>query len=118
MSGWVLKNLEQREKVFDKLLKSFQWNIFEPNEVFKHLETCDLYSKSEACLYQILHCLTQNNWMLSSFKSKYDLLHVKYEQVSVVVIMMYKLLHVVISREPVNRKQLILKLKQTTTKWW
>lgn len=81
MSEWVLRNQENREKVFDKLLKCFHWNSFEPNEVFKHLETNILYSKSEFCLYQILHCLIQNNWMLSNFKNKYDMLHIKFEQV-------------------------------------
>lgn len=80
ISQWVLKNIEKREFSFIKLLQSFQWNTFEPNEVFKHLETSVLYTKSEVCLYQILHCLTQNSWMLSNYKNKYDALHIKFQQ--------------------------------------
>lgn len=77
---WTLKDLDSREKHYYHIMKSFQWNNFDSNEVFKHLGSNALYSKSEFCLYQILHCLVQNNWMLSNYKSVYDELHNKFEQ--------------------------------------
>ncbi|EFA10176.2 uncharacterized protein LOC658526 isoform X4 [Tribolium castaneum] len=80
LSQWVLHNVEKRESHFDKLVRCFHTNSLEPAEVFKHLDTCILYSKSELCMYRFLDYLLQNNWMLSNFKSRYDNLHVKYGQ--------------------------------------
>jgi hypothetical protein len=80
LSQWVLHNLEKREVHFDKLIKCFHANSLEPAEVFKHLDTCILYNKSELCMYRFLDYLVQNNWMLSNFKSRYDGLHIKYGQ--------------------------------------
>ncbi|XP_057654495.1 zinc finger protein 879-like [Diorhabda carinulata] len=82
LSLWVQKDLEKREKHFDQLIKCFPTNDLEPIEVFKHLETNNLYNKSEFCLYIILDYLIVNNWMLSNFKTRYDVLHVKYGQIS------------------------------------
>lgn len=79
-SEWIMKDLENREKHYYQILKCFQWSNFDSNEVFKHLGCNALYSKSEFSLYQILHCLIQNNWLLSNYKSVYDELHNKYEQ--------------------------------------
>lgn len=81
MSDWVLKNTD-REKDYNKLLNCVQWGNVEQNDIFKHLECCTLYSKSELCLYYFLHYLVQNNLLLPNFKGKFDLLHLKYEQVS------------------------------------
>ena len=83
LSQWVLHNVEKREHYFDRLIKCFPANSLEPAEVFKHLDTCILYSKSELSLYRFLDYLVQNNWMLSNFKSRYDGLHIKYGQVSI-----------------------------------
>ncbi|CAG9826780.1 unnamed protein product [Diabrotica balteata] len=82
LSQWIQKDLEKREKEFDSIIKCFPTNDLEPIEVFKHLETNQLYSKSELCFYRILDYLIMNNWMLSNFKTRYDVLHVKYGQVS------------------------------------
>lgn len=79
-----MKDITNREKHYYHILKSFQWNTFDSNEVFKHLGSNVLYNKSEFCFYQILHCLVQNNWMLSNYKSIYDELHNKFEQASTI----------------------------------
>ncbi|CAH0555405.1 unnamed protein product [Brassicogethes aeneus] len=81
LSQWVLADIEKREKDFDKLVKCFPTNNLEPAEVFKHLDTNILYSKSELCLYRFLDYLVINNWMLSNFKTRYDVLQVKYGQI-------------------------------------
>ncbi|KAJ8913861.1 hypothetical protein NQ315_003770 [Exocentrus adspersus] len=82
LSRWVLMDMEKREKDFDKLIKCFPTNSLEPAEVFKHLDTCILYVKSEICLYKFLDYLLRNNWMISNFKEKYDALHTKFGQAS------------------------------------
>lgn len=81
LSQWVLMDVEKREKDFDRLIKCFPTNNLEPAEVFKHLDTNILYTKSELCLYRFLDYLVVNNWMLSNFKTRYDVLQVKYGQV-------------------------------------
>lgn len=80
MSDWVLKNTD-REKDYNKLLNCVQWANVEQNDIFKHLELCTLYSKSELCLYYFLTYLVRNNLLLPNFKGKFDILHLKYEQV-------------------------------------
>ncbi|KAJ8932731.1 hypothetical protein NQ314_014427 [Rhamnusium bicolor] len=75
------KNKKKREKDFDKLIKCFPTNNLEPAEVFKHLDTCILYVKSEMSLYRFLDYLLRNNWMLSNFKTRYDVLQAKYGQI-------------------------------------
>lgn len=80
LSLWTLTDLEEREKDFDKLVKCFPTNNLEPAEVFKHLDTNILYNKSELCLYRFLDYLFRNNWMLSNFKTRYDVLNAKYGQ--------------------------------------
>lgn len=81
LSQWTLHNLDKREQHFDKLIRCFNSNSLEPTEVFKHIDTCILYSKSEVCLYRFLDYLVHNNWMLSNFKCRYDNLRIKYSQV-------------------------------------
>lgn len=81
LSQWVLADLDKREKDFEKLIKCFPTNNLEPAEVFKHLDTCVLYVKSEMSLYRFLDYLLRNNWMLSNFKTKYDALQAKFGQV-------------------------------------
>ncbi|XP_060528203.1 uncharacterized protein LOC132703133 isoform X2 [Cylas formicarius] len=81
LSKWVLVDLEKREKYFDKLIRCFYTNNLEPAEVYKHLDTCILYSKSELCLFRFLDYLAQNNWTLSSFKTRYEVLQAKYGQI-------------------------------------
>ncbi|KAL1498057.1 hypothetical protein ABEB36_008917 [Hypothenemus hampei] len=80
LSKWLLIDLEKREKYFDKLVRCFYSNNLEPAEVFKHLDTCILYTKSEICLFKFLDYLAQNNWTLSSFKTRYEVLQAKYGQ--------------------------------------
>ncbi|XP_074036224.1 uncharacterized protein isoform X3 [Leptinotarsa decemlineata] len=82
LSQWILVDLERREKKFDMLIKCFPTNNLEPIEVFKHLDTCTLYNKSELCLYKFLDYLLRNNWMLSNFKTRYDVLQARYGQIS------------------------------------
>ncbi|XP_019871713.2 myoneurin [Aethina tumida] len=82
LSQWVLMDVEKREKDFDRLIKCFPTNNLEPAEVFKHLDTNILYTKSELCLYRFLDYLVVNNWMLSNFKTRYDVLQVKYGQMA------------------------------------
>ncbi|XP_050304389.1 zinc finger protein 675-like isoform X3 [Anthonomus grandis grandis] len=82
LSKWMLLDLERREKYFDKLVRCFYTNNFEPAEVFKHLDTCILYTKSEICLFRFLDYLAQNNWTLSSFKTRYEVLQAKYGQIN------------------------------------
>lgn len=82
LSKWVLIDLEKREKYFEKLVRCFYTNNLEPAEVFKHLDTSILYSKSEMCLFKFLDYLAQNSWTLSSFKTRYEVLQAKYGQVS------------------------------------
>ncbi|CAH1154153.1 unnamed protein product [Phaedon cochleariae] len=82
LSEWVQLDVGKREKNFEMLIKCFPTNDLEPIEVFKHLDTCSLYIKSELCLYKFLDYLLRNNWMLSNFKTRYDVLHVKYGQMS------------------------------------
>lgn len=81
LSQWVLRDMEKREKDFDLLVRCFPTNDLEPVEVFHHLDMSTLYNKSELCLYKILDYLITNNWMLSNFKTRYDVLQVKYGQV-------------------------------------
>ncbi|CAG9860533.1 unnamed protein product [Phyllotreta striolata] len=81
LSMWVLRDTEKREKHFGQLIKCFPTNDLEPVEVFHHLDTNNLYNKSELCLYRILDYLIKNNWMLSNFKTRYDVLQVKYGQI-------------------------------------
>lgn len=83
LSQWVLADVDKREKDFDKLIKCFPTNNLEPVEVFKHLDTCILYVKSELCMYKFLDYLLRNNWMLSNFKTRYDVLQAKYGQVNI-----------------------------------
>lgn len=83
LSKWVLLDIEKREKYFDKLVRCFYTNSLEPSEVFKHLDTCILYTKSELCLFRFLDYLAQNNWTLSSFKTRYEVLQAKYGQITV-----------------------------------
>ncbi|KAH1009393.1 hypothetical protein HUJ04_001755 [Dendroctonus ponderosae] len=80
LSKWVLLDLDRREKYFDKLVRCFYTNNLEPAEVFKHLDTSILYSKSEICLFRFLDYLAQNSWTLSSFKTRYEVLQAKYGQ--------------------------------------
>ncbi|CAH1104254.1 unnamed protein product, partial [Psylliodes chrysocephalus] len=80
LSQWVLRDMEKREKDFDLLVRCFPTNDLEPVEVFHHLDMSTLYNKSELCLYKILDYLITNNWMLSNFKTRYDVLQVKYGQ--------------------------------------
>ncbi|XP_076266438.1 uncharacterized protein LOC143200061 isoform X3 [Rhynchophorus ferrugineus] len=83
LSKWVLLDIDKREKYFDKLVRCFYTNNLEPSEVFKHLDTCILYTKSELCLFRFLDYLAQNNWTLSSFKTRYEVLQAKYGQMTV-----------------------------------
>ncbi|KAJ8941237.1 hypothetical protein NQ318_015669 [Aromia moschata] len=79
----ALTLLSQKEgKDFDKLITCFPTNNLEPAEVFKHLDTCLLYVKSEVSLYRFLDYLLQNNWMLSNFKTRYDVLQAKYGEIT------------------------------------
>ncbi|XP_066261059.1 uncharacterized protein [Euwallacea similis] len=80
LSKWVVADLERREKYFEKLVRCFYTNNLEPAEVFKHLDTSILYSKSEICLFKFLDYLAQNSWTLSSFKTRYEVLQAKYGQ--------------------------------------
>ncbi|XP_022917988.1 zinc finger protein 271-like [Onthophagus taurus] len=79
ISDWVLKNQDVREKDFLKLLYCIQWNIADQNDIFKHVETCPLYGKSELCFFFFLTALAQNNILTPNFKNRYDVLSVKYE---------------------------------------
>lgn len=81
ISDWVLKNVEDREKDFNKLLNCIHWANADQNDVFKHIELCSLYSKSELCFYYFLHILSQHNILVTNFKNRYDVLAIKYEQV-------------------------------------
>lgn len=76
-------DIEKREKDFEKLVCCFPNNNLEPAEVFKHLETCMLYIKSELCLYKFLDYLPKNNWTFTNFKTRYDVLQAKYGQVNI-----------------------------------
>lgn len=82
ISDWVLKNVEDREKDFNKLLNCIHWANADQNDVFKHIELCSLYSKSELCFYYFLHILSQHNILVTNFKNRYDVLAIKYEQVN------------------------------------
>lgn len=80
LSQWVLVDIEKREKEFDRLIKCFPTHVLEPVEVFKHLDTCILYNRSDICTFRFLDYLFQNNWMLSNFKARYDTLHPRFGQ--------------------------------------
>lgn len=77
----MLKSIDEREKDFNKLLNCIHWNNIDQNDVFKHIEHCILYGKSELCFYYFLHSLAQNNILVTNFKNRYDVLAIKYEQV-------------------------------------
>lgn len=77
----MLKDKNNREKDFPKLLNTLQWISVDHNDISKHLETCFLYTNSDRCFYNILSALIQNNILLPNYKSRYEELHYKYTQV-------------------------------------
>lgn len=81
ISDWVLRKVDDRELSYQKLISCLQWNKLDQNDVFKHLEMCNLYNKSEICLYYFLNSIMEYNLMIPNFTNKYDLLHAKYQQV-------------------------------------
>ena len=81
ITKWVSKNVQERERDFNKLIYCVQWNNVDQSDIFKHVELCSLYSKSELCLFYFLHALSQHNIMAPNFKNRYDVLSIKYEQV-------------------------------------
>lgn len=82
---WVSKDRQLREKDFSKLLTTIQWISADHNDISKHIETCYLYTNSDKCFYNILSALIQNNILLPNYKNRYEELHYKYNQVSIII---------------------------------
>lgn len=82
ITDWALQNVSEREAEINNLFTAISWTNVDHNEVYKHLEVCELYGKSELSLYYLLHNLMMNNLLLGNFKTRYDGLHTKYEQVT------------------------------------
>lgn len=80
LTDWVGKHIQDREKELTKLLREVSWTNVDHNDIYKHVEHCELYTKSELSLYYFLHTLMQNNLLMSNYQAKYDMLHAKYEQ--------------------------------------